>query len=330
MTQNFDSIPLPNVKSKISLLLKSKISLLLNGNKTGIIGCTDVINNVDGDSFSAYLNNGPSTAELKLGTKVPTPKIDVSNVLRIIKPKDYHDAIAIDREEDDKLTYDLAKVLGNSLLKVAESEVVRGAFGENTVDHHSSTSTKNFDPNMIIPVDYKRSPSSSVSVADKIMGASAMIKSGVDVDNADLFLALTGRAYASFFAAIKMINKDYVKYVNLENGKIRRFAGFRIISSDYMPGGKNSPKEFDAEGKITAKDSIPLKSISTAPEAKDKVKSYALFWERSGIITAFWKDIQFKILEDSKRSGAQSMYASCQLGACRSDESRVGYIEMDV
>ncbi|QTP64134.1 hypothetical protein HUT03_03925 [Candidatus Liberibacter africanus] len=247
--------------------------------------------------------------------------------LRIIKPKAYHDAIAI----DDKITHDLAKVLGNSLLELAESEVIRGAFGENTVGSNSSPSTKNFDPNMIIPVDYKSSPSSTTSVAEKIGFAFATLhgKCG-NVDTSELFLALTSGACESLWNDIRMADNGSFQFANIENRSLTHFAGFKIVICDHLPGGKNSPKEFDDEGKMIAKDSIPLKTVSTAPGSKDKVKSYALFWERSGLVTAFWKDVKVALQTHDDRCGAQSMYASFKLGACRSDESRVGYIEIDV
>ncbi|MBA5724380.1 hypothetical protein H0G72_04520 [Liberibacter sp. Z1] len=225
----------------------------------------------------------------------------------------------------------MSQLIINSFQEAMEKEVVRAAFGQSMKDLCDPSAEVFFDQNMIVKIDAKIPGSSNTesNIADRILlAARKLVKNGVDFCNKEDYLAMTPDSYDSLFSCvIRMIN-NYVHLANMENGCITHFAGFKIIVSDYLPGGRKQTCACDAQGKEdSSKPIIPLPK-SADPTKKEEVKSLALFWEKPALETAIWNGLELISQERPDMCFIDFIYGTMQLGCTRTEESRIGYIEM--
>ncbi|MBY7649916.1 MAG: hypothetical protein DBO98_05510 [Candidatus Liberibacter europaeus] len=213
-----------------------------------------------------------------------------------------------------------------------EREVVRSAFGTSIIGPYDANEPpKEFDKNMIVKIGDRipgRSSQFDNTTADRLLlAARNMQKNGVNFKNKYVY-AMTYDAYTTLLGDIRL-SKDYVQYESWKNGIMTHFAGFEIVITECLPGGKKQPCEYDKEGKETDTPSIPLPQLpKDAPKDALPVKSYALYWDKPALETAIWKNMELKVGKQTERSFSHLLYGAFQMGCVRTEESRIGYIEM--
>ncbi|PTL86103.1 MAG: hypothetical protein C4617_05505 [Candidatus Liberibacter europaeus] len=327
-TQDFKQIAEPQVASHIRIAL--------NGVKEGITGHTIMRINQTGNEIIALNMYKPIEAHRKVGLSPKTPEsADLER--RIIKPKAFHVSIPTDWESINELNHNprgpLSEVVTNSLKEAMEREVVRSAFGPSIVGPYDANEPpKEFDKNMIVKIGDRipgRSSQFDNTTADRLLLAARNLqKNGVNFKNKSVYLAMTSDAYTTLLGDIRL-SKDYVQYANWEHGIMTHFAGFEIVITECLPGGKKQPCEYDKEGKETDTPSIPLPQLpKDAPKDALPVKSYALYWDKPALETAIWKNMELKVGKQTERSFSHLLYGAFQMGCVRTEESRIGYIEM--
>ncbi|MBA5724346.1 hypothetical protein [Candidatus Liberibacter sp.] len=139
-------------------------------------------------------------------------------------------------------------------------EVVKAAFGSSVRQlYNHSKEMMHFDSGMVIKIDAKipgRKTDPDNIIADRLQLAAGKLrqKNSVDwgIDTKDVYLAMTSSAYKTLLNDI-LNNQNYASFADFENGIITHFVGFKIIVTEYLPGGIKQPFIRDENGQKTSK-----------------------------------------------------------------------------
>jgi hypothetical protein len=177
-----------------------------------------------------------------------------------------------------------------------DDEIIAAFFGTAKTGTNGGTDTS-YDTSMT--VDDAFGGSSSGLTVKKLIEARRLLRANeVDLDNEQLFVAITSKQEAGLLNDIQIVSKDYNERPVLVDGRLMSYVGFNFIHSERL--GLDSTAAFRA---------VP-------------------FWAKSGMYLGVWGDVRTSI---SKRNDLQSepwqAYAFMTVGATRLEEGKVGQIE---
>lgn len=248
-----------------------------------------MVNNYTGKAAKMVEQIGKVTAVQLTSRHSDTPLISTPHDARWVFPKSWvandliDDADKVQMIIDPQSPYSMnfAYALGRAM----DVEIITQALGTNKTGADGTTSTSFTAANIVA------SGSTGLTV-DKLRTAKKLIMAAdVDIENEELFCALTAKQHDDLLALTQVVSTDFNEKPVLVDGRVQRFLGFTFIHSEQLP--------------------------TTSGERQ------VLCWAKSGLALGIWGDIETKITERPDKNYSTQVFARAHFGGTRTEEAKV-------
>lgn len=213
-------------------------------------------------------------------------------------------------DKEDKLASGIdieggyTKVGAATIARGTDDKIIGGIYGVAQTGRKGTILTP-FDNSNIVPVN--QGAGSAVGLTVKKLNAANEILRGnfVDMDEDELWIAITAKQNGNLLNEIETVNKDYgATGAEIRDGLVRKLFGFNFAHIELgNPRLKNSGLTVDGNG------------YRKVP-----------FYTKSGIVAGMWERDFTSVDQLPTKHFSAQVYARRQVDATRSDEGKVGYI----
>lgn len=252
------------------------------------------------------------------GRHSDTPLISTPQDKRWIYPNDYDWADLIDSQDKLRMLIDptssYAMAGAWAMGRAIDDEIISGIFNSNNTGENGTTTTGLLSAynsgSQAVAANVGASSNTGLNIAKLRKAKQILLASEVDVDNDQLFMAITAKQHDDLLNEAQAISLDYNSKPVLVDGRISQFMGFNFIHSERIPGGAsfNTAINPNVTGYTTG-------SQWMVP-----------FWAKSGVALGVWNDIQTSIDKRADKRNSFQVYVTGTFGGARLEEKRVGYI----
>lgn len=252
------------------------------------------------------------------GRHTDTPLISTPHDKRWIYPNDYDWADLIDDQDklrmliDPSGPYTMAGV--NAMGRAMDDEIISGFFNANLTGENGTTSTGLLSAynsgSQVVASTVGAAAATGLNIAKLRAAKKILLQSEVDVDNDQLFVAISAKQHDDLLNEAQAISLDYNTKPVLVDGKITSFMGFNFILSERIPGAANFNTAIN--GSVTG---YTTGSLYLLP-----------FWAKSGVTLGIWGDIQVSVDKRPDKRNATQVYVKGTFGGARNEEKRCGII----
>lgn len=252
------------------------------------------------------------------GRHTDTPLISTPHDKRWIYPNDYDWADLIDSQDKLRMLIDptssYAMAGAWAMGRAIDDEIISGIFNANNTGDNGSTSTGLLSAynsgSQAVGATVGASGNTGLNIAKLRAAKKILLSAEVDVDNDQLFMAITAKQHDDLLNEAQAISLDYNSKPVLVDGKISQFMGFNFIHSERIPGGAS----FNT-------------AINPAVTGYTTGSQWMVpFWAKSGVALGVWNDIQTSIDKRADKRNSFQVYVTGTFGGARLEEKRVGYI----
>lgn len=253
-----------------------------------------------------------------------TPLISTPQDKRWIYPNDYDWADLIDQQDrlrmliDPSGPYTQAGVM--AMGRAIDDEIIAGFFGSNNTGENGTSATGTLyaynSNSQSVAATVGASAATGLNIAKLRAAKKILLQADVDIDNDQLFMAITAQQHDNLLNEAQAISLDYNTRPVLVDGKITSFMGFNFIHSERIPGAAN----FNT-------------AINTGLSSADSDGSYVTgsrwmvpFWAKSGMALGLWNDIQASVDKRPDKRNSWQVYVTGTFGGARLEEKRCGII----
>ena len=252
------------------------------------------------------------------GRHTDTPLISTPQDKRWIYPNDYDWADLIDDQDrlrmliDPSGPYTQAGV--NAMGRAIDDEIISGFFNSNNTGENGTTATGLLSAygsgSQLVGATVGSASNCGLNVAKLRAAKKILMASDVDVDNDQLFMAITAQQHDNLLNEAQAISLDYNNQPVLVGGKITQFMGFNFIHTERIPGAAN----FNAaiNGSVTG---FTKGSTWLCP-----------FWAKSGVALGLWNDVSASIDRRPDKRNSWQVYVTGTFGGARLEEARCGIV----
>lgn len=247
-----------------------------------------------------------------------TPLISTPQDKRWMYPNDYDWADLIDNQDKLRMLIDPtgpytmagAWAMGRAI----DDEIISGIFNSNNTGENGTTGTGLLSAynsgSQAVAANVGASSNTGLNIAKLRRAKQILLASEVDVDNDQLFMAITAKQHDDLLNEAQAISLDYNNTPVLVNGKISSFMGFNFIHSERIPGGAS----FNT-------------AINPAVTGYTTGSQWMVpFWAKSGVALGMWNDITTSVDKRADKRNSYQVYVTGTFGGARLEEKRVGYI----
>ena len=254
---------------------------------------------------TAYFEQmGPTAARKRLSRHADTPRMDTPHARRRVAVNDYDWSDLVDNEDQVRMLIDptskYAEAAAMAMGRAMDDEIIGAADATAFTGVDGSTSTA-YDTNMTVAVTTRWPGVTSANYGlnvGKLMEAAKRLRAGnVDPDD-EMWCILNARQAQSLMQDARVASRDYNTIQPLAEGKVVKYGGFNIISTE---------------------------RIGQDGSLNDKV----LYWAKNGMKLGVGRDIMTRIAERPDKNHATQVFAAMTIGATRMEEARVGIITCD-
>jgi hypothetical protein len=175
---------------------------------------------------------GVVEAQEKQARHADLPTVEVPHARRWVTPTIYQFRDFIDDPDTLEMLWDprsgyaetFAMALGRAI-----DNIIIAAFFATSVTGESAAGTEAFDTNDSIAVGGTGMTVDKLREAKKILMAH-----DVDIDNEQLYVAITAQQHDDLLNQTQAISLDYTEQAKLDNGRIRSFMGFNFIHTELL------------------------------------------------------------------------------------------------
>lgn len=241
----------------------------------------------------------PVSATKRLGRYQPLLPQDTGTDRRWVFPNDYDWNDLIDNFDKLRLLIDpQSSYVQNGTYAMGRSiddEIITSLFGDNKTGENGSTSTGTLaaysSGSQLVGTNI--GGTASGMNLDKLRAAKRILMSNeVDIDNEQLFVAMTAKQHDNLLAETQLVSLDYNNKPVLVDGKISSFMGFNFIVIERLP-------------------------------VASSVRSCAA-WAKSGMHLGIWEDISTDVRQRADLSSLPwQVYVNGTFGATRTEEKKV-------
>lgn len=277
---------------------KTNVELLLQqmGSRLRRAVTTDTYTGKAGKSVEQV---GPVNAVKRTTRHGDTPLVSTPHDARWVFPVDYEWADLIDDQDKVRMLIDpqspYARNGANALGRAIDNEIIAAFFatayvgedGTGTVTHNAENS------NNQVAVG-----GAGLTVAKLREAKKYLMAADVDVDNDELFVAITAEQHDDLLNETQAINLDYTNKPALVDGRITAFMGFNFIHTELL-----------------VEDATPDRRVPC--------------WAKSGMHLGVWNDITTRIEERADKSFSTQVYVKGTFGATRLEGEKVVEIICD-
>ena len=253
-----------------------------------------------------------------------TPLISTPQDKRWVYPNDYDWADLIDQQDrlrmliDPSGPYTQAGVM--AMGRAIDDEIIAGFFGSNNTGENGTSATGTLyaynSNSQSVAAATGAASATGLNIAKLRAAKKILLQADVDVDNDQLFMAITAQQHDNLLNEAQAVSLDYNTRPVLVDGKITSFMGFNFIHSERIPGAAN----FNA-------------AINTGLSSADSDGSYVTgsrwmvpFWAKSGMALGTWNDIQASVDKRPDKRNSWQVYVTGTFGGARLEEKRCGVI----
>lgn len=245
---------------------------------------------------------GAVTPVKNLARHSDTPLISTPQDRRWVYPTDYDWADLIDNQDklrmliDPTGPYTQAGVM--AMGRAMDDEIINGFFGTNNTGENGTTAVT-FPGSQIVAANVGASANTGLNVAKLRAAKKLLMQAEVDIDNDQLFVAITAQQHDNLLNEVQAISLDYTDRPVLVEGRIRSFMGFNFIHSERIPGGPSYAGSISTGGLY-----------------------YVPCWAKSGLALGMWNDVQASVDKRPDKRNSWQVYVTATVGACRTEEKR--------
>lgn len=245
---------------------------------------------------------GAVTPVKNLARHSDTPLISTPQDRRWVYPTDYDWADLIDSQDklrmliDPTGPYTQAGVM--AMGRAMDDEIINGFFGTNNTGENGTTAVT-FPSGQIVAANVGASANTGLNVAKLRAAKKLLMQAEVDIDNDQLFVAITATQHDNLLNEVQAISLDYTDRPVLVEGRIRSFMGFNFIHSERIPGGPSYAGSISTGGLY-----------------------YLPCWAKSGLALGMWNDVQASVDKRPDKRNSWQVYVTATVGACRTEEKR--------
>jgi len=245
---------------------------------------------------------GAVTPVKNLARHSDTPLISTPQDRRWVYPTDYDWADLIDSQDklrmliDPTGPYTQAGVM--AMGRAMDDEIINGFFGTNNTGENGTTAIT-FPSAQIVAATVGASANTGLNVAKLRAAKKLLMQAEVDIDNDQLFVAITAQQHDNLLNEVQAISLDYTDRPVLVEGRIRAFMGFNFIHSERIPGGPSYAGSISTGGLY-----------------------YVPCWAKSGLALGVWNDVQASVDKRPDKRNSWQVYVTETIGACRIEEKR--------
>ncbi|WP_104668705.1 phage capsid protein [Ensifer adhaerens] len=245
---------------------------------------------------------GAVTPVKNLARHSDTPLISTPQDRRWVYPTDYDWADLIDSQDklrmliDPTGPYTQAGVM--AMGRAMDDEIINGFFGTNNTGENGTTAVT-FPSGQIVAANVGASANTGLNVAKLRAAKKLLMQAEVDIDNDQLFVAITAQQHDNLLNEVQAISLDYTDRPVLVEGRIRSFMGFNFIHSERIPGGPSYAGSISTGGLY-----------------------YVPCWAKSGLALGMWNDVQASVDKRPDKRNSWQVYVTATVGACRTEEKR--------
>lgn len=245
---------------------------------------------------------GAVTPVKNLARHSDTPLISTPQDRRWVYPTDYDWADLIDSQDklrmliDPTGPYTQAGVM--AMGRAMDDEIINGFFGTNNTGENGTTAVT-FPSGQIVAANVGASANTGLNVAKLRAAKKLLMQAEVDIDNDQLFVAITAQQHDNLLNEVQAISLDYTDRPVLVEGRIRAFMGFNFIHSERIPGGPSYAGSISTGGLY-----------------------YVPCWAKSGLALGMWNDVQASVDKRPDKRNSWQVYVTATVGATRTEEKR--------
>lgn len=245
---------------------------------------------------------GAVTPVKNLARHSDTPLISTPQDRRWVYPTDYDWADLIDSQDklrmliDPTGPYTQAGVM--AMGRAMDDEIINGFFGTNNTGENGTTAVT-FPSGQIVAANVGASANTGLNVAKLRAAKKLLMQAEVDIDNDQLFVAITAQQHDNLLNEVQAISLDYTDRPVLVEGRIRAFMGFNFIHSERIPGGPSYAGSVSTGGLY-----------------------YVPCWAKSGLALGMWNDVQASVDKRPDKRNSWQVYVTATVGATRTEEKR--------
>lgn len=270
------------------------------------------VQSLTGKAASIMEQFGAVTPVKNMARHSDTPLVGVPQDKRWVYPNDYDWADLIDNEDKLRMLIDptspYAMAGAMAMGRAQDDEIIAGLFNANNTGENGSISTGllsayNSGSQVVAATVGSGATASGLNIAKLRAAKRILMAAEVDLDNDQLYMAITAKQHDDLLNEAQAISLDYNTRPVLVDGRITSFMGFNFIHSERVPGAANY------QG-----------AINTSSQY------YVPFWAKSGVGLGIWNDIQTSIDRRADKRNSTQVYVTGTFGATRLEEKRTGYV----
>lgn len=274
--------------TNVELLLQQMGSRLRNAVTTGTY---------TGKAAKAVEQVGPVEAIRRNTRHADTPLISTPHDARWVRPKDFEWADLIDDQDKIRMLIDPqspyarngAMALGRSI----DREIINAFFAASDTGEDGDVSTT-FPAGQVVALG-----ATGLTVAKLREAKRLLMAADVDIDNEQLFVAVTAQQHDDLLGETQTVSIDFNTTRVLVDGRITAFMGFNFIHTELLLVDGNGDNRCPA-------------------------------WAMSGMHLGMWNDITTRISERDDKSYSTQVYVKATHGATRVEEEKVVEILCDL
>lgn len=247
-----------------------------------------------------------------------TPLISTPQDKRWIYPNDYDWADLIDSQDKLRMLIDptssYAMAGAWAMGRAIDDEIISGIFNSNNTGENGTSATGLLSAfnsgSQAVAANVGASSNTGLNIAKLRKAKQILLAAEVDVDNDQLFMAITARQHDDLLNEAQAISLDYNSKPVLVDGRITSFMGFNFIHSERIPGGA----AFNT-------------AINPAVTGYTTNSQWMVpFWAKSGVALGVWNDVQTSIDRRPDKRNSYQVYVTGTFGGARMEEKKVGFI----
>lgn len=287
-------------ENNMRLSLQQKDSRLLK---------TVIDKDVSGDMVKLEDIFGEVDAQEKTERHADTKYVDTPHDGRwVAMPNPIYYADLVDKEDKLASGIDIeggyTKVGAATIARGTDDKIIGAIYGTAQTGRKGTILTP-FDTSNIVPVNQGAAGPVGLTVK-KLNAANEVLRGNfVDLDEDELWIALTAKQNGNLLSEIETVNKDYgATGAEIRDGLVRKLFGFNFAHIELgNPRLKNASMTVDGSG------------YRKTP-----------FYAKSGLVAAFWEREFTSVDQLPTKHFSAQVYARRQVDAARTEEGKVGYI----
>lgn len=274
--------------SNVELLLQQKQSRLRSAVR---------VESYTGEGAQVVQQVGAAAAVKRTTRHADTPILNTPHAVRWVFPEDYEWGDLIDNPDKLKTLANFespyVQTAAAALNRGIDDEIIGSMFSDTTKTGVAGTTSTTWTAFIAANATHRVAASAAGLTVAKLRSAVKVLRAAeVDLDNEQIFCAVTAKQIDDLFDETQIISLDYNTSAVLVDGKLKPFMGINFIHTERLTTTSGTDHN------------VPV-------------------WAKSGVALGIWQDVKGRVAERADKSFATQVYASLSCGATRVEEKKL-------